>query len=265
MGVKTLITLDALNELFASYKFTSLLATTSGIIDTTYIALSESKGYILKKYERDISQKVEEDIALLEALRLSGLNVPKCINNADGWYLYEKLQGEQPSHIKSFHIQALARFLAKLHQHTYKKISAHDMINKDEIASHLRYTKANFFGCYKKLELLKNHIQKNDGLIHGDIFKDNTVFDGEKIGVFDFIDSAYGSFALDAGVALLGFDAKRHGDFFVNLFLNTYNQHAPRKLTKKELLASLDTACKFYALKRIVHFKNRKKAKELMR
>lgn len=264
MGVKTSLSLDALNKLFASYKFSSLVATDSGIIDTTYIASAAQTSYILKKYERDIAHKIEEDKALLEMLQLWGLNVPRCIESSEGWHLYEKLHGTQPKHIRSYHIQALARFLAKMHQCTYKKKSPHKMIDQEDITSNLMYAKQNFYAYYKKLQSLQGYKAKEDGIIHGDIFKDNTVFDGEKIGVFDFIDSACGSFALDMGIALLGFDAKKHQMFFVSLLLRTYNQHAPKKLTKKELLASLDTASQFYTLKRIVHFKNTKKAKELM-
>ncbi len=265
MGVKTAISLDELNELFDSYRFTSLVETTSGIIDTTYIVFTKKKSYILKKYERAISQKIEEDSKLLDALKSCGLNVPKSIESSHGWYLYEKLEGSQPTHIKSYHIQALARFLAKLHQHTHKKVSHQKMIDQDEIASQLNYAKANFFGYYKKLEFLKQQNHKSDGVIHGDIFKDNTVFNGTKIGVFDFIDSACGNFAFDAAVALVGFDAKKHRSSFANLFLSTYNQHAPRKLSKKELLKSIDTACGFYALKRIANFKSTKTAKELLK
>jgi homoserine kinase type II len=265
MGVKTPITLDALNQFFPSYGFTSLAKTTSGIIDTTYIVFAKEKSFILKKYERDISKKIQEDIKLLEKLKGVGLNVPACLESSRGWYLYEKLEGSQPTHIKSYHIQALASFLAKLHQHTYKKKSLKNVIDKDELSSHLDYTKANFFGYYKKLQFLKRYNQKNEGVIHGDIFKDNTVFLGTKIGVFDFIDSANGNFAFDAGVALVGFDANKHRSSFVNLFLSTYNQHAPRKLSKKELLQSIETACGFYALKRIANFKNTKTAKDLLK
>ncbi|MFA6192725.1 MAG: phosphotransferase [Sulfurimonas sp.] len=265
MGVKTAITLDELNRLFTSYEFTSLIETTSGIIDTTYIVFTKTTSYILKKYERAISHKIEEDSKLLAELKLFGLNVPNCIESSHNWYLYEKIEGSQPTHIKSYHIQALARFLAKLHQHTYKKESTQSVIDQDEISSHLDYTKANFFSYYKKLQFLKKQNQKNEGVIHGDIFKDNTVFIGTKIGVFDFVDSACGNFAFDAAVALVGFDAKKHKDFFANLFLNTYNQHAPRKLSKKELQESINAACGFYALKRIANFKNTKTAKEILK
>lgn len=264
MGVKTTITLDELNKLFESYLFTKLIPTSSGIIDTTYIVFENSKAYILKKYERDVSQMIESDITLLKELKNKGLNTPVCIEQKDGWYLYEKLEGEQPKNITTYHIQALARFLSKFHQHTYTKKCSKNTIDKDEIESLLKYAKSNFYGYYKKLESLPHFAQSNDGLIHGDIFIDNTVFNNQKIGVFDFIDSGCGSFAFDCGVALIGFNAKNN-NYFINLFLNTYNQHAPRKLSKIELLENIYTASMFYALKRVNGYKNTNKAKELLK
>ena len=137
------------------------------------------------------------------------------------------------------------------------------MIQKDEIKKLLSYTKQNFFTYYKKLQHLQNYNSKTDGLIHGDIFKDNTLFEKQKIAVLDFIDSACGSFGFDGAVCLVGFGARKN-NYFINLFLKIYNQKAPRKITKQEILCEIDMACGFYALKRIEGYKNTKKAKELL-
>ena len=113
MGVITKITPKEVNKLFPSYNCVKLIPTSSGIIDTTYIMQTKTSSYILKKYERDIKEKIKQDIKLLKTLKDSGLNVPVCIDNVDDWYVYEKLQGKQVNVVKTFHIQELARFLAK--------------------------------------------------------------------------------------------------------------------------------------------------------
>ena len=264
MGVKTVISLDEINAIFPSYGFTSLQATSSGIIDTTYIVHSENQSYILKKYERDIKIKIDQDIELLNELKSAGLNVPVCLDENRGWYLYEKLKGYQPKSVRSYHIQALGRFLAKLHCQTSKKSCNSNITLKDEITIALEYTKSNYFGYYKRFEFLKNITPKNDVLIHGDIFKDNTVFEGTKVGVFDFIDSVCGTFAFDAAVALIGFDVKVDNHYFINLFLKSYNQHAPKKLDKKHMLQKMKIASHYYALKRVYTYKNTSRAKELL-
>ena len=264
MGVKTVINLNEVNILFDSYNFIKIVPTSSGIIDTTYIVYTDEMSYILKRYERDISKRIETDIKLLQELKNQKLNTPLCIEQKEGWYLYEKLNGSEPKNIRICHIQACARFLAKFHTYTFKQKHDANFIKTDEIKSSLNYLKSKFFYYYKKLESLNRITQRNDGFIHGDIFKDNTVFDNGKIGVFDFIDSACGDFAFDAAVTLIGFDAKKRTSH-INLFLNTYNQHAPRKISKNELLLNIEFASKFYALNRINNHKSTKKAKELLR
>ncbi len=262
MGVKTQITLDELNTLFPVYNFTKITPTNSGIMDTTYIVFTKSCGYILKKYERDISSEIEADKILLAKLKTFKLNVPIFIAENQGWYLYEKLQGSQPKSIRIYHIQALGRFLAKLHTNTYKKQCNADFMNSYKIKKLLYFTKHKFFSIYKKLQFLESFEMKNDGFIHGDLFKDNTVFDGEKIGVFDFIDSGCGSFSFDCAVGLVGFS--KTDTLSQNIFINTYNQHAPIKLTKKELKMQIKIASGFYALLRINHYNSIKKAKKMM-
>jgi len=264
MGVRTHISLDKINSMFPTYDFTNLQATTSGIIDTTYIVSNKRQSYILKKYERDIDSKIDKDIELLCELKSVGLNVPVCLDSSDDWYLYEKLKGSQPKNIKGYHIQELARFLAKLHSKTSKKSCGSNTEEYNEILKALSYAKSNYFSFYKRVEFLKNFHTKKGVLIHGDIFKDNTVFDGRKIGLFDFIDSTCGTFVFDIAVALVGFDAKSNNHYFINLFLNSYNQNAPKKLNKKDILKDMRRASSYYALKRVQKYKNTKKAKELL-
>ena len=265
MGVVTRISLSEINTLFPAYKFIAYEPTVSGIIDTTYIVHTRHDSYVLKKYERDIPSKIKQDMRLLSMLHTSGLNVPICLGANNDWYLYKKLSGEQPQNIKSYHIQALARFLAALHQTMSTcKCNSNQIIEK-EVLENLEYTKKHYFSYYKKFEFLKHFTLKPDALIHGDIFKDNTIFEGKKIGVIDFIDSSCGTFSFDAAVALVGFDARVHSHYFINLFLNTYNQHAPKKLTKKRLLYKMKIASHFYALKRVNKYKNTFRAKELLR
>lgn len=264
MGVVTEISFSSLKEIFPSYGFLKLTPTLSGIVDTTYIAHTKERDYILKKYERHIPTKIEEGKKLLAKLNAIGLNVPLCLDSNEGWYLYKKLKGEQPRDVMSYHIQALGRFLAQMHKESAKTNCNSNTILKMEVAKELNYTKAHFFSYYKKFEFLKNFIHKSDGVIHGDIFKDNTIFDKKKIGVIDFIDSICGSFIFDVAVALVGFDVREKNSYLINTFLIAYNQHAPKKLTIAKVKEQMSIASHFYALKRVYTYKNTHKAKELL-
>lgn len=258
MGVITQITLKEVRELFPSFNISTLTPTSSGVMDTTYI----TDKYIVKKYERDID--VNCDIELLNILSANNLSVGTCIAQNGEWFLYTKLKGKEPKVISSFHIQALARFLAAFHTQT-QSMKCHSLfINNYDLKEILNFTKVNYYFYYKKLQLLQNYKPQNDGFIHGDIFKDNTVFDRDKVGVFDFIDGGCGEFVFDIAVCLISFDAKKHSPYFINLFLNTYNQKAPKKIKKAELIKTMEIASKFYALLRIDKYRNPHKAKELL-
>ena len=264
MGVVTKISLQELNEIFPSYGFLSILPTLSGIVDTTYIVQTSKKSYVLKKYEREIPQKINDDMELLRTLNSAGLNVPLCLDSNAGWHLYKKLEGAQPKDVKSYHIQALGRFLAKMHKEMAKTKCDSNARVEYEVKEALKYTKSHFFGYYKQFEFLKRFTHKNEAIIHGDIFKDNTIFNGKKIGVIDFIDSSCGTFAFDVAVALVGFDSRERHDYLINIFLIAYNQHAPKKLTKERVKKKMKIAAHFYALKRVQKYQSTLQAKELL-
>ena len=264
MGVKSLLNLNELQKLFPSYGFIRLTPTSSGIIDTTYILHTKNNSYILKKYEREIEEKIKLDKKLLKTLKASGLNVPLMLDKKDEWYIYEMLKGKEPSSIKIYHLQELGRFLAKMHLVSSKNSCEIKNDIKTEIKEALAYTKKNYFVYYKKFEFLKDLTLKKEGMIHGDIFKDNTVFDGKKIGVFDFIDATCGSFVFDMAVGLIGFGIKQNNNYAISLFLKTYNQHAMKKINKQILIKNMKYASHFFALKRVYEYKNTNKARELL-
>jgi len=258
MGVKTSITLQEVQKLFPSHTFKTLTPTKSGVIDTTYI-LDE---FILKRYERDIDTKVLEDTKRLQFLKKSGLNVPLSLAQNGSWFLYEKLKGEVPKNIQLKHIQSLARFMAKMHMLNYKRHSREDFLEQYDLNANLNILKSSFYFYYKKLSSLAHYTQKNDGFIHGDIFKDNTLFFKDKIGVFDFIDGGNGSFVFDIAVALVAFNPHKRQSF-TRAFLNTYNQRAPYKIELKELQKEISSSAKLYSLLRLTSQRNSKRAKKL--
>jgi homoserine kinase type II len=263
MGVVTPTTLQRVQELFPSYNLLTLEPTSDGVVDTTYIVSNRQKSYILKHFERDISAKIIADTKLLSKLFEANLNVPILLASNKGWYLYKKLDGTLPTWINAHHIVSLARFMAKMHSLTKKMPSSRDFMKNYDIKGILSYTKKHHYGYFKKLSFLEDFEMHKDGLIHGDIFKDNCVYEGSTLGIFDFIDSGDGEFLFDVAVALSAFNPK-NSPLFLNLFLKTYNQKAPKKLKKEELKAMIESASAFYALLRIEKYKNCIKAKELL-
>ena len=258
MGVKTQITLQKVEELFPEFSFKYLIESSSGVQDTTYI----SDLYIIKKYERKIDKKIAQEIRTLQELRKIGLNVSLFLAESKGWYLYEKLRGESPQSIKFFHIQALARTLSKLHRYTKYDKNRDNFLAQYQIKEYLQGSKKKFYFYYKKMQALENYTMPNDGFIHGDLFRDNTLFENEKIALLDFIDGGNGSFVFDMAVSLLSFNPHKKRSF-LRLFLNTYNQNALKKVSLQELEKNIAIAAKLYGLLRIIDSKNIIRAQEL--
>lgn len=264
MGVKTSIKLKEANTIFANYDFTKIAPTKHGIMDTTYILYAKSCGYVLKKYERQIEEKLEIEKSLLKLLSTANLNTPKFLEKSSEWYLYTKLEGEIPRHIELRHIQKLARFMAEFHNISKDFKHSKPFLASYDIEKMLLSVKNNYFFYYKKFSSLKEMRQKNEGFIHGDIFKDNTLFKNNKIAVFDFIDGGLGEFSFDLGVALLSFNPHDKSSY-TKIFLQTYNQKAKVKIAHKKLQEQLQTAGKFYALLRLVSDGNINRMQELVK
>ncbi|WP_297433032.1 phosphotransferase [Sulfurimonas sp.] len=260
MGVKSLLSLQEAQALFPNFSITNIEETTHGVIDTTYI----TEKYIIKKYERSIEKRVEEDAKRLELFFHHQLNVPRLLAKRKDWYLYERLAGQPPRNISYYHIQALARFMAKLHTLSQTQKKPPKFLAQYDIETYLHFLKKDFFLYYKMLAPLKTLTLPCEGFIHGDIFKDNTLFNKEKIAVFDFIDGGCGAFSFDVAVSLMAFNSYNKASF-TKLFLQTYNQHTLKKIKKQELQKALHIATKFYMLLRITNEKKTRNAQMLLK
>lgn len=262
MGIKTELTLTEVQKLFPSFALTQLIPTEDGIMDTTYIAKSVTEEYIVKKYERDIEEKIEFDKRLLEYLSSKGITTSKVLAQNDQWYLYTKLQGTTPKRGSLHHLQLLGRFVAKMHKETKNFQSQTLFLQNYPLQDLLHKEKQKEFYYYKKLSPLLNEKESVDGFIHGDIFTDNTLFYKNSVSLFDFIDGGDGNFAFELGVILISFNPSLRKSFS-QILLQSYNQHAPRKITLDELYKNIKKAAQLYTLLRLMEQQNRKKAKEL--
>jgi Ser/Thr protein kinase RdoA (MazF antagonist) len=104
------------------------------------------------------------------------------------------------------------------------------------------------------LPLAENGLfSRRDGIIHGDLFPDNCVFEGRRIGVFDFIEAGPGSFLLDAAVVAANWALRGNARGRLRRFLNAYNAHAPVKIGFDALCGGMEAAVRLYAMQRYVH------------
>ena len=257
MGIFRSLTLQEAQQLFKDFNINTLHPTSDGVIDTTYI----SNKYILKYYERDIKQEITLDTKRLTLMREAGLSVTECVASKDGWYLYTKLKGKHIQRVNSSHIRSLAHFVAKMHKLPLPY--SHNFMQQYNVKKLLQIVKTLNFYYYKQMQHLAKYTQHCDGFIHGDIFVDNTLFEKNKLSLFDFIDGGCGSFAFELAVIDMDFNPHKKL-FFTKLLLKSYNQHSRKKITLKQLQKEQKKATTLYALLRIARYSSLTKAKELL-
>lgn len=265
MGVKTKISLCEAQELFSDINILSIMPTDDGVIDTTYIVETTEEMYVLKRYERADKEQISDEVSLLKHLQNCQLNVPSFVTSSNEWNLFSYIKGQTPSLIGLHEIQALGRFLGRLHRCTCGKKSNVTPFKKKELISVIKELRRKNLLLAKRLKPLETFADREDGIIHGDLFPDNAKFDGKVLGVFDFIEAGNGSFGFDAGVLAMSWIGKKKiSKAKLQMFLRSYNQHAPQKLTLNRLLCEMKKAALVYCLKRFTNENERLDHKEML-
>ena len=251
MGVKTPLTLVQVNQLFSNYQFTILNPSISGIIDTTYFLSDGNNHYVIKRFERAKASDIQRERQLLKALAQCHINVPRYLESSENWHLYTRLAGNSPSHPSLPQLKTVARTLAKMHHCTQKMSSTKVILSDKEMQRQRQVVKQKSYYSFHKLKALDLSSRQHSGLIHGDLFLDNILFDADKIGIIDFIDAAQGSLAFDLGVTAMAWTLRGASIGRLKLFLQSYNQMAPLKISFEALRIEVIRASLFYTLNRI--------------
>lgn len=216
MGVKTKIKKDDLKPLF---KIKSLQATKHGVSDSVYIINNK---YVLKIFENSSKKTLQEEIHLLQ--KLKSLQIVKLKNKIftikeKPALLYQKSKGTSKDTIKKTHIIQIGRFLKKFHAISKGLKSKNKNIFSKTIFKTMvkKANKKSFTRLYKTLHLEL----KNDGIIHGDIFRDNVLFKKDRLkAVIDFSEACNGDFYFDLAVVALDWCKN---DKQIEILLQTYD------------------------------------------
>ena len=273
MGVFTNLFQDEIDFIEKKYKIKILEIKNidNGILNSNFYIKTKNKKYILRIYEanRTIDEEKQE-LILLDRI-VDFIPVSIAIKNIDNEYisifnnkkfaLFEYIDGNSITKIGTHIIGEIAIYLGKLHSFTkdisFEKYNRKTRINFDFYYNEIKKSEIDF---KFKNELLNSADKINgfdfsilpSGVIHGDIFPDNVLFDDYnniKV-IFDFNESYYAPFIFDIAIVINFWIKINDFDFFTenNLirdFLNYYSKY--RKITKEEL-KSLDIACKKIAL-----------------
>lgn len=196
MGVKTVITLEDLPH---SLRIKTLKASTDGVMDSVYF-LDDAQ--VLKIFENANEDIVTEELKLLA--HCGSLPIARaaggvlCIRNKPA-LIYHRCHGKSLKNADIEDIQQIGAFLKALHTHTtalqstntklFEKSRLEEMIRESDMAL--------FETLFKRIDLTL----RDDGIIHGDLFMDNALFnEGSLSCVIDFTQACNGDFLFDLAV-----------------------------------------------------------------
>ena len=265
-----------------------------GVQNSNYIITTNNKKYILTIFEdKYVASNLNNFLQLMLFLNKSGFSCPvpiqdnkrNIINLVSNkpYSLFTFLNGTSLKKYRLSHFNLLGISIAKLHVITYnysknirQRFNNSFYINafKDNRSLILKYNSNienifnNVLHDYRNL----NKISMSKGIIHGDLFPDNVLFNKGKVsGFIDFYFSNSDFLISDIAIVIIawGFHSTNYklnlNMAMVNTLLKSYN--SIRKISYNELLA-LNILCKIYCIRffltRLIDKKDKKDSSKVL-
>lgn len=291
MSVYTTVTLSQAQTLASQYGLTvkQLIPIQAGIENTNYfLQLADDSEVVLTLFEEMNLNSINELIPLLTYLKQQDLPVAAPFMDQQEQYLHfmqnkpvqiaPKLQGQHPLQPSQPQIQQMAKMLAELHvglqnyplhrhnnhgQQWWEQAKNDMQTQLDEIDQQLMQ---DVFNQFKQIQA--QYPDRPMGLIHGDLFRDNTLFiDNHMTGLLDFSELSFDEWLLDIAICLNDFcsdwpqvSLKQN---YAQAFVDSY--HQIRSLTDDEQQALpvylAMAACRFWLSRLQVQQRNHHEAR----
>ena len=223
MAVYTQVRNEELDIFLADYRLGRVLAfkaIAEGVENSNYFLQTEQGSFILTLYEKRVDESdLPFFLGLINHLGAKGLRVATALTRADGAYygyvanraaaVLSFLPGRWESDPSADHCAKLGEALAKLHT------AAADFAQRRENRMGIAYWEALLRSCqdidsalYQELAQEIDHIKAlwpeslPRGIIHGDLFPDNVLFDDLDAGMIDFYFACEDMLSYDIAVCL---------------------------------------------------------------
>lgn len=195
----------------------------AGSENTNYFISLEQGEFVLTLVERGPVQEMPFFIELLDVLHEADLPVPYALRTTDGSALRElagkpallqpRLPGKHISEPNNQHCSQIGELLAHLHLATRDKVLERKtdrgldwmLAEGATLISHLDTAPSELLkGALEEIERLKPKIMALPRAnLHGDLFRDNALFEGTHLtGVIDFYNACSGPMLYDLAIAL---------------------------------------------------------------
>lgn len=228
MAVFTEVPFDSAAQLFSDLQLgnlTSLKGCEGGIENTNYFASSDMGDYVLTLFERLTAEQLPFYLHLMKHLAQRGIPVPDPQANKQGDILLSllgkpaavvnRLKGKSQLQPTATHCAAVGDMLARMHVagrdygRTQPNLRGLPWWN-DTVPVVLPYLNASQAALIQSELALQNHVHASAayaalprGPVHADLFRDNVMFEGDKLtGFFDFYFAGVDTWLFDIAVSL---------------------------------------------------------------
>ncbi len=252
MSVFTNVSVDELKPWLSSYSIGDLVelkGIASGISNTNYFVTTTTGKYVLTLFEEHSADELPYFLSLMTHLSERGVPCPNPVKRLDGLQL-DELNGKPAAIVSCLNgrditapsvnqCKELGQVLANMHiagsTFTLRNQDSRDLVWREATAKKVLY-----FLDENDREMLRETMLRQaaldtfalpQGVIHADLFRDNVLFDGEKIGgVIDFYYACRGAFLYDVAIAVNDWCVNEDGSLDsvrVKVLLRSYHEVRP--------------------------------------
>jgi homoserine kinase type II len=269
MAVFTPVTEEQAAELMSQLglgTLTELRGIEGGIENTNYFATTDLGDYVLTLFERLNHEQLPFYLFLMKHLAEKGIPVPNPAANRDGDILHtvcgkpaavvNRLEGKSQLAPEAVHCAAVGDMLARMHlagedyNRSQPNLRGLTWWN-DTVPVVLPYLDESQAGLLQSELAYQNHIAQSaayqalpKGPVHADLFRDNVMFDGEKLtGFFDFYFAGVDTWLFDLSVCLndwcIDLPTGEHHAVRAQAMLNAYQAVRPLRAAERQLLPAM--------------------------
>ncbi len=239
MALLTELPLTVAQELAGEHGLavTRLEALVAGSVNSNFLLeTADGSRYFARLYEEQGSAGAERELALLEGLALFGVPVARPLPRTQGagisvwsgkpFAVFPWLDGEIlcQGRVRADHCRAVGAALARMHLSGFDatrlgagRFNPSDMLARLERVESEKARPELLPDVRRVRELLERYSGERDpslprGVVHGDLFRDNVLWSGEKlVALLDFESAFHGPLAYDLAVTI---EAWCYGDAF---------------------------------------------------
>ena len=247
-------------------ELTELRGIEGGIENTNYFATTDLGDYVLTLFERLNHEQLPFYLYLMKHLAEKGIPVPNPAANQDGDILHtlcdkpaavvNRLLGKSQLAPQVVHCTAVGAMLARMHlageDYNRSQTNLRGLAWwNDTVPMVLPYLKEDQARLLQSELAFQNHIAQGaayqalpKGPVHADLFRDNVMFEAEKLtGFFDFYFAGNDTWLFDLSVCMndwcIDLNSGEHAPERALAMLNAYQEVRPLRFAERQLLPAM--------------------------